>query len=116
MKAEVGGVSRKSGERLRYWTASPVDTLSTAVRTQPDSAQFPDVWKSTGEWSPPAGLPLGSQTLFRGRGGRVECSGRAHPHFGLSLCLSLHGQRVLKPGRQPHVLTAEEDRQRGCAS
>lgn len=40
---------------------------------------------------------------------RMECSRVAHPHFGLSLCLSFHRQRVLKPSWQPHILTRKED-------
>lgn len=53
--------------------------------------------------------PLGYQMLFKGLAGRMKCSGMAYPHFGLSLCLSFHSQRVLKPSWQPHILTEKED-------
>lgn len=101
------------GGRLRYCKISPVYTLSTVVGTRPDSAQFPNqCGRAQGRHSPPPGLCWvcsSSEDALQRQGGRMECSGMAHPHFGLSLSLSFHSQRVLKTSRQPHILTEKED-------
>lgn len=66
-------------------------------------------WGAKGKCSPRGGLLLDSLGILKEQPcRRTACSGLAHPHFGLSLCFGLHGQRVLQPGWQPHILTERE--------